>query len=235
MPSCTRVCAEDDTAHTLPTDSANRTDYALNSDVHGSPAERTVVETCKEKISAMLEPIEIKVEGAFDDPNGSHISIYCVSEAFEGKRSMQRQQLVFKAIWDEMQGPIPPVHAVDSMVLKTPSEETSSVQPAGSQAAAPRRATPRHASRHATPRHATPRHATPRHATPRHATPRHATPRHATPRTDPDGPGRTRRVPAGTGGTWRDLAACPRTSSIYLLVDLLIASFGCIHPAATNA
>mmetsp|Transcript_47183 Transcript_47183/g.78105 ORF Transcript_47183/g.78105 Transcript_47183/m.78105 type:complete len:141 (+) Transcript_47183:19-441(+) len=88
----------------------------------GSPAERTVVETCKEKISAMLEPTEIKVEGAFDDPNGSHISIYCVSEAFEGKRSMQRQQLVFKAIWDEMQGPIPPVHAVDSMVLKTPSE-----------------------------------------------------------------------------------------------------------------
>ena len=64
-------------------------------------------------------PKELEVQGAFDDPNGSHITIYCVSEAFEGKRSLQRQQLVFKAIWEEMQGP---VHAVDTMVLKAPSE-----------------------------------------------------------------------------------------------------------------
>ena len=32
---------------------------------------------------------------------------------------MQRQQLVYKAIWEEMQGA---VHAVDSMVCKTPDE-----------------------------------------------------------------------------------------------------------------
>jgi BolA-like protein 1 len=38
---------------------------------------------------------------------------------FEGKRAMQRQQLVYKAIWEEMQGA---VHAVDSMVCKTPDE-----------------------------------------------------------------------------------------------------------------
>ena len=80
---------------------------------------RSVVSTCKEKISAALEPREIRVQGAFDDPNGSHITIYCVSDAFEGKRSLVRQQMVFKAIWEEMQGP---VHAVDQMVLKAPSE-----------------------------------------------------------------------------------------------------------------
>lgn len=62
---------------------------------------------------------EISFSGAYDDPNGSHISIEVVSDAFEGKRPVQRQQLVYKAIWEELQGP---VHAVDAMVCKTPSE-----------------------------------------------------------------------------------------------------------------
>jgi BolA-like protein 1 len=57
--------------------------------------------------------------GAYDDPNGSHISIEVVSDKFTGKRAMQRQQLVYKAIWEELQGP---VHAVDSMVCKTTDE-----------------------------------------------------------------------------------------------------------------
>lgn len=59
--------------------------------------------------------------GAFDDPNGSHISIEVVSDAFEGKRPVQRQQLVYKAIWEELQGP---VHAVDMMLCQTPDERT---------------------------------------------------------------------------------------------------------------
>lgn len=57
--------------------------------------------------------------GAYDDPNGSHISIEVVSSMFAGKRAVQRQQLVYKAIWEELQGP---VHAVDAMVCKTPEE-----------------------------------------------------------------------------------------------------------------
>jgi len=79
----------------------------------------SVVSTCKDKICAALETDQVKVTGAHDDPNGSHISIEVVSTMFEGKRLMQRQQMVYKAIWDEMQGP---VHAVDSMVCKAPSE-----------------------------------------------------------------------------------------------------------------
>lgn len=57
--------------------------------------------------------------GAYDDPNGSHISIMVVSSMFEGKRPVQRQQLVYKALWEELKGA---VHAVDSMVCKTPNE-----------------------------------------------------------------------------------------------------------------
>ncbi len=49
----------------------------------------------------------------------SQIQIDCVSEAFDGKSRIQRQRLVYKAIWDELNGP---VHAVDSIVAKTPKE-----------------------------------------------------------------------------------------------------------------
>jgi stress-induced morphogen len=40
--------------------------------------------------------------GAYDDPNGSHVSIEVTSALFEGKRPVQRQQLVYKALWEGM-------------------------------------------------------------------------------------------------------------------------------------
>lgn len=83
-------------------------------------SETSIVDICKDKISKALGTEEVTVTGAYDDPNGSHISIAVVSEKFEGKRAVQRQQMVYKALWDELQGP---VHAVDSMICKTPDEE----------------------------------------------------------------------------------------------------------------
>jgi BolA protein len=71
------------------------------------------------KLPLLLGTDQVKVLGAFDDPNGSHVSIEVVSEKFEGKRAVQRQQMVYKALWEELKGP---VHAVDSMVCKTPDE-----------------------------------------------------------------------------------------------------------------
>ena len=44
----------------------------------GEP-DRAVVEVCADKLKAALDPRDVKVEGAYDDPNGSHITIYCVS------------------------------------------------------------------------------------------------------------------------------------------------------------
>ena len=80
----------------------------------------TIVQTCTDKIKEALETQDVKVTGAYDDPNGSHISIEVVSSMFEGKRPVQRQQLVYKALWEELQGP---VHAVDAMICKTPEEK----------------------------------------------------------------------------------------------------------------
>jgi stress-induced morphogen len=48
-----------------------------------------------------------------------HVSIDVVSGAFEGKSSMERQRMVYKAIWLELQET---VHAVDNMSTKTPAE-----------------------------------------------------------------------------------------------------------------
>jgi acid stress-induced BolA-like protein IbaG/YrbA len=46
---------------------------------------------------------------------------FCVSKHHhhQGKNVVQRQRLIYKAIWDEMSGP---VHAVDSIIAKTPTE-----------------------------------------------------------------------------------------------------------------
>ena len=100
-----RLTASPFTTRTLPSALRDRRMMTVRM-LSGEP-DRTVVETCTKKITDAISPIELKVEGAYDDPNGSHITIYCVSEKFEGMRSMKRQQLVFKAIWEEMQGAHP--------------------------------------------------------------------------------------------------------------------------------
>ena len=55
------------------------------------------------------------------DVNGDaqHVVIEVVSELFAKKNTLQRQRLIYQAIWEEMQGK---VHAVDAMIAQTPSE-----------------------------------------------------------------------------------------------------------------
>ncbi|EME32378.1 uncharacterized protein Gasu_04670 [Galdieria sulphuraria] len=84
-----------------------------------SSSNDTVVERVEQKLREALSPKFLQVTPAFDDPNGSHVSIRVVSEKFENLTSLKRHQLVYKAIWDELQGP---VHAVDSIDAKTPKE-----------------------------------------------------------------------------------------------------------------
>ena len=79
----------------------------------------TVVSRCTKLITESLNPVECVVTASDDDPNGSHIQIVCISDIFDGKSTLQRQRLIYKAIWDEMSGP---VHAVDSIIAKTPKE-----------------------------------------------------------------------------------------------------------------
>ncbi|CAI5979167.1 unnamed protein product [Closterium sp. NIES-65] len=68
-------------------------------------------------IALALEADNVTVVDVNGD--GQHVSIEVVSKLFEGKRSLDRQRMVYRAIWEELQGA---VHAVDSLVTKTPSE-----------------------------------------------------------------------------------------------------------------
>ena len=104
-------------AFTTPAFRASRAPFARF--MSSSEPETSIVEICRQKIVDALGTDNVKVQGAFDDPNGSHVSIVVVSDNFEGKRAVQRQQMVYKALWEELKGA---VHAVDSMVCKTPDE-----------------------------------------------------------------------------------------------------------------
>ena len=51
---------------------------------------------------------------------GGHYSIVVVSAVFAGKSMLESQRLVLSAIKHLINGAAPPVHAVDSLITKTP-------------------------------------------------------------------------------------------------------------------
>ena len=53
---------------------------------------------------------------------GGHFEIHVISEAFAGKRIVQKQRMVYKAIDDLIKGSNAPMHAVDRMVCEVPSD-----------------------------------------------------------------------------------------------------------------
>ena len=75
---------------------------------------------------SILEEIESKIKAALPDAvvdvsgGGGHFVIKVVSSMFAGKNIIQKQRMVYKAIWDLMSGDNAPVHAVDSLECITP-------------------------------------------------------------------------------------------------------------------
>ena len=74
----------------------------------------------------MLDEIKAKILEAIPDAvvtvsgGGGHFNIEVTSAQFQGKNTLQRQRMVYKAVWELMAGDSAPLHAVDSMVCKTP-------------------------------------------------------------------------------------------------------------------
>jgi len=87
-------------------------------------AGNTVVGRCESKIADALKPTHLRVRGMHDDPNGSHIVVEVVSEAFEGRNAVMRQRMVDKALWEEMSAG-GALHAVDGITALTPAEYTA--------------------------------------------------------------------------------------------------------------
>lgn len=71
----------------------------------------------KAKISEALQTDKVTVADVYGD--GRHVSIDVISDVFEGQNAVQRQRMVYKAIWLELSEA---VHAVDAMTCKTTKE-----------------------------------------------------------------------------------------------------------------
>ncbi|XP_050225829.1 protein BOLA4, chloroplastic/mitochondrial [Mercurialis annua] len=76
-----------------------------------------LMQSMEKKIKESLNADSVVVKDAYGD--GRHVSIDVISSAFEGQSAVNRQRMVYKAIWEELQNT---VHAVDQMTTKTPAE-----------------------------------------------------------------------------------------------------------------
>ena len=75
----------------------------------------------------MIEQIEEAIRTAIPDSlvhvsgGGGHFTIEVTSTVFKGKNIVQQQRVVYKAIWELMQGDNAPLHAVDKLTCKIPA------------------------------------------------------------------------------------------------------------------
>jgi acid stress-induced BolA-like protein IbaG/YrbA len=80
------------------------------------PPPRETIDRIEEAIRAAIPDIaELAVTGS-----GGHFEIRVVSPVFEGKKTLDKQRLVYGAITELMKGDAAPVHAIDRLETLTP-------------------------------------------------------------------------------------------------------------------
>ncbi|XP_075509315.1 protein BOLA4, chloroplastic/mitochondrial [Primulina tabacum] len=94
-----------------------RRSFCIQATDNPASIEPPLIESMEKKIKEQLSADSVIVKDAYGD--GRHISIEVISTAFEGKSAVNRQRMVYKAIWEELQDA---VHAVDQMTTRTPEE-----------------------------------------------------------------------------------------------------------------
>jgi stress-induced morphogen len=83
---------------------------------HPTNFQGSVIDALREAIEQQIHDSQVAVDGG-----GGHFSIDVTSPVFAGKSTLERQRLVYSAITHLMKGDMPPVHAVDSLITRTPS------------------------------------------------------------------------------------------------------------------
>ena len=76
-------------------------------------------------IDAVRAAIERQIPDSRAEVNGSggHFNIEVTSPVFAGKNMLESQRMVYGAIADLMIGDRAPVHAIDSLKTRTPTEQ----------------------------------------------------------------------------------------------------------------
>jgi acid stress-induced BolA-like protein IbaG/YrbA len=82
---------------------------------HPTDFQGDVREAITSSIKSALPDAAVEVSGG-----GGHYHIAVVSAGFAGKSLLESQRLVLGAIKHLINGAAPPVHAVDSLITKTP-------------------------------------------------------------------------------------------------------------------
>ncbi len=89
--------------------------YNPSMSIHLTNLEDSIHSTIEKAIVDAIEDAKVAVKGG-----GGHFTIEVQSTQFEGKNMLQSQRLVYSAIAHLMDGNNAPVHAVDSLITKTP-------------------------------------------------------------------------------------------------------------------
>jgi acid stress-induced BolA-like protein IbaG/YrbA len=82
---------------------------------HPTDFKGSVPDAVTSSIQEKLPDAKVEVTGG-----GGHWSIVVVSTAFAGKSLLESQRMVLSAIKHLINGAMPPIHAVDSLITKTP-------------------------------------------------------------------------------------------------------------------
>lgn len=82
---------------------------------HPTTFQGDIIEAIRKAIEESLPDSRAEVSGG-----GGHFNIVVISPVFAGKALLESQRLVYTAITHLMKGDMAPVHAVDSLVTKTP-------------------------------------------------------------------------------------------------------------------
>jgi acid stress-induced BolA-like protein IbaG/YrbA len=82
---------------------------------HQTDFKGSVPDAVTTSIQATMPDAKVEVTGG-----GGHWSIVVVSTAFAGKSLLESQRMVLSSIKHLINGSMPPIHAVDSLITKTP-------------------------------------------------------------------------------------------------------------------
>ena len=77
-----------------------------------------LMESMRAKIQTALDAQSVSVSDVQGD--GRHVEIVVVSNQFEGQNSVNRQRMVYKAIWEELQDVVHAVRSIDSIAHSIP-------------------------------------------------------------------------------------------------------------------
>ena len=81
---------------------------------HPTDFQGSIVDALREAIERQIPDSRAAVNGG-----GGHFSIEVTSPAFAGKSMLESQRLVLGSIKHLINGAMPPVHAVDSLITRT--------------------------------------------------------------------------------------------------------------------